>query len=144
MPTYEVYDVAGTKLNVVRAVDESSAMTHPQSSYATLIDDDVAQNLADWRATSVVYRRAFMLALRYIPAPTDAFPHMLAALDDAVANEVIAEGDYGDLGMAVRDVTKFERNHPDMVVFATKVGITTEQVDQIFIIAMRIQSGELS
>lgn len=86
------------------------------------------------RRAMKAYRRAFMLALAQIPAEGNA--HMLAALD---AHPDMADP-YSALAMAVRDVTIFERTHPDMDGFALALGLTPEAVDDIFRLAMQIEA----
>lgn len=92
--------------------------------------------LANERKTMTVYRRAFILALRNLPDPSGEAPHMLAALEALAATQ----DHYSDLNMALRDVTIFERNHPDMVAFGTSLGMSETQIDDLFRLAIHIEN----
>lgn len=97
----------------------------------------LSQNrLTHERRAMKVYRRAFLLALKNVPDPTGQAAHMLAALEALLATQ----DTYSDLNMAFRDVTIFERIHPDMDAFGTSLGLSATEIDDLFRLALQIEA----
>ena len=86
----------------------------------------------------IVYRRAFRLALAQMPPTVPLlFPHRLAEIEDGISDL----GEYSDLKMALADVTIFERLHPDMEAFRVSMGATHEELDDLFRLALYIETS---
>lgn len=141
-PTFEIRTSTGDVINRIIAPDllsaQQAAFFGDSSHIAVEVaNDDAARLLKRERAEMKVYRRAFNLMLMQLPDPAGNLAHMLEALDAMIG----AAGTYSDLAMAVRDVTLFERTHPDMDAFGTTLGISATDLDQMFRIAMAIEAG---
>ena len=94
--------------------------------------------LAAERARMRVFRLAFTLALRALPAPAPYEGTMLAVLD-----AVVAQADpYSDLPIWWTNVTEMIRTHPNMDAFAAEFGLDAETVDNLFRLAIALERGE--
>jgi hypothetical protein len=60
MPTYAVFNASAVQINLVRAANETSAMTDPLASYAVLLDDDIDEITLKFRE-SVNTKRAKLI-----------------------------------------------------------------------------------
>lgn len=93
------------------------------------------EELAIEREGMQPYARAFFAALKLFPA--DGFAHML----DAYTQVVSQLGPYDDLRIWDQRVTIVLRAHPDMETFRVSFGLTPEELDTIFRVAIAIEAG---
>lgn len=82
-----------------------------------------------------VYRRAFRKALAQIEYAPGV--HALAAIDAHVATLP----PYDPLKETWETVTVFERSHADMELLRSGLGWTDAQMDQLFLMAITIETG---
>ena len=94
--------------------------------------------LAAERARMRVFRLAFTLALRSLPAPAPHEGTMLQVLNAAVADA----GPDSDLAIWWGNVTEMIRTHPNMDAFAAEFGLDAEAVDNLFRLAIALERGE--
>lgn len=89
------------------------------------------------RSTMKVYRLAFTLALKQSPAPEPYTGNMLTVLRETITNL----GPESELAIWWENVTELVRTHPNIDFFASQFGLTAEDVDNLFTLAMSIESS---
>lgn len=104
-------------------------------SQRTTAADRAAEAAAQWRETATVYKRAMRQAMKFFPSASHN--HMLEEIDVSVS----ALPDYHPAKDAWRDVSEFQRNHPDVAALAAPFGLTDSEIDALFVVAIALEGG---
>ena len=128
----------------LRDLPETTANPHapvwPQKQSGRPGDD---LTLLAWRKVAASYRRAFVVALAYMPAPPTA-PHVPGVTDPTLADLITALApQHPDFAAALAEITIFERLHHDMAGFAALGGLNDEDMDLLFALAIAIEAGRI-